>query len=598
MPIFNLDLNLFLIFLTLLLSFSVLLKETINWLYLWQKKEYRLDKMLDYISTPEGKKIAFNKIFKLRLLLLFGLAVYVFSFNFLSQVLTINFHFRLEFLLISLTLAFWLFEFLLWKKKLLAKKALLPTITLKSLVVFLASFSSFLALIIYLNLFFEIGILTLLVLNLAVFLIPALVGYWILLFFPVDYFIKSSIFKKARKHREKLTNLKVIAISGAYGKTTTKEILYQILNSKKQTEKTLKNQNSNMSCARKTLTLNSKTDYFLCELGAYKIGDGSEICQFVRPNMALISGLNLQHFALFKSKENILKAETEAIRFLSKGSFVFINYNSKMNRELIARQDEFYPEKLKNLKVIRYGVITEDLKEIEKDFEIAIKPLKIEEKETKFELILNSSHLLDKISENKSEKFELKTNLLGQGNLENLAGAIAVSLANGMQIAEIQKAVQNLPEFEITLKIKDKSWGKLLNDTYNANFDGIKNGIKLLTDLTKIKNQETSKEKEYQSVLFLDDIPELGKKSEETHLQLADFILQKKVDKVVLLGRSFKGLIQNKLLEKGFLAENILIWNEANQVQIADKINKIPKRIVLLAGWQGRKFVKVLLNDK
>ena len=353
-----------------------------------------------------------------------------------------------------------------------------------------------------------------------------------------------------------------------------------------------------MSCARKTLTLKPETDYFLCELGAYKIGDGSEICQFVRPNMALISGLNLQHFALFKSKENILKAETEAIRFLSKGSFVFINYNSKMNRELIARQDEFYPEKLKNLKVIRYGVITEDLKEIEKDFEIAIKPLKIEEKETKFELILNSSHLLDKISENKSEKFELKTNLLGQGNLENLAGAIAVSLANGMQIAEIQKVIQNLPEFEITLKIKDKSWGKLLNDTYNANFDGIKNGIKLLTDLTKIKNQENSKDKEYQSVLFLDDIPELGKKSKETHLQLADFILQKKVDKVVLLGRSFKGLIQNKLLEKGFLAENILIWNEANQVQIADKINKIPKRIVLLAGWQGRKFVKVLLNGE
>ena len=567
---------LFIGFLLLLFAYLLFLKNTLEWLYLWQKKEYRLDKMWDYLSTLEGQKISFNKWTKLRIA---WLLILIFYFAFLITVQIRNldfshFHYRLQLFLMLLNLGFWLFEIMVWKKKIIARNVLTPEITLKAGLILAASLITLIGLQFYSLEVFQSDLALILVFNLIILFIPAIVGYWILLFFPADYFIKSNIFKKARIHRESLQNLKVIAISGAYGKTGSKEILAHFLSQKYQVAKTLKNQNSNMSCAKKTLTLKPEDNFFICELGAYKIGDGSEICQFIRPNISLISGINLQHYALFKSKENILKAETESLRFLKKDDLAVVNYNSQMNREIQ------FPE---GIKLIKYGVIEIENGLDESKFDTAIKILEINDKGTLFELILNPSHLSEK-----SQKIKIQTNLIGQGNLENLAGAISVSLANNLEIEDIKEFINQIPEFETTLKIQDKKWGKLINDTYNSNFDGVKNGIKILNDLQKIKSKDKIK---YESVLFLDDILELGEKSESTHNELADFILENDVDRVVLLGRSFKQIIQRRLLEKGFDKEKILTWNENNQLEIVKEIEKLKYKVILLAGYQARKFV-------
>jgi UDP-N-acetylmuramoyl-tripeptide--D-alanyl-D-alanine ligase len=567
---------LFIGFLLLLFAYLLFLKNTLEWLYLWQKKEYRLDKMWDYLSTLEGQKISFNKWTKLRII---WLLILIFYFAFLITVQIRNldfshFHYRLQLFLMLLNLVFWLFEIMVWKKKVIARNVLTPEITLKAGLILVASLITLIGLQFYSLEVFQSDLALILVFNLIILFIPAIVGYWILLFFPADYFIKSNIFKKARIHRESLQNLKVIAISGAYGKTGSKEILAHFLSQKYQVAKTLKNQNSNMSCAKKTLTLKPEDNFFICELGAYKIGDGSEICQFIRPNISLISGINLQHYALFKSKENILKAETESLRFLKKDDLAVVNYNSQINREIQ------FPV---GIKLIKYGVIDIENDLDESMFDTAIKILEINDKGTLFELILNPSHLSEK-----SQKIKIQTNLIGQGNLENLAGAISVSLANNLEIEDIKEFINQIPEFETTLKIQDKKWGKLINDTYNANFDGVKNGIKILNDLQKIKSKDKIK---YESVLFLDDILELGEKSESTHNELADFILENDVDRVVLLGRSFKQIIQKRLLEKGFDKEKILTWNENNQLEIVKEIEKLKYKVILLAGYQARKFV-------
>jgi UDP-N-acetylmuramoyl-tripeptide--D-alanyl-D-alanine ligase len=577
---FNINLETLTVFLLALLSFLICLKQLLEWLYLWQKRQYRLDKMLDYLSTLEGRKIVFNKLFILRLFFVSLFIFYLVFSSTLGEILTTNFKYRLEFFLVSLNLTYWLFEVFLWKKKILSKKSFYPEITLKSSVIFLTSLISLSLLQIFFVFSVSSNFILLLILNITILFIPIITGCWILLFFPVDYLIKLRIFKKAKKYRENLTNLNVIAISGAFGKTTTKEILYQILSSQKKTEKTLKNQNSNMSCARKTLLLDVKTEYFLCELGSYKIGDGAEICQFIKPNIALISGLNLQHFALFGSRENIIKAESEAIKFLKDGDFVFVNYNHEMNREI---------EIPANLKLIKYGLI----KENESALDVGIKCLECQENKTIFELKLDTSKI-----PSQQNSVTLETNLIGQGNLENLAGAIAVSLICGIKIEDIKNTIQNLPDFEITLKIKDKDWGKLIDDSHNANFDGVKNGIKILCDLTNIKNstQKDQSKKTYESVLFLDDIPELGKKSLEIHTKLASYILQKKITKVVLLGRSFKNIIQKNLLENGFEEKNIIIWNERNKPEIISEIQKIPYKLILFSGYQSRKFLQDIDN--
>lgn len=549
-----------------LLLLPIYLKQFLVWLYVWQLKEYRGDKMWDYLSLPESKKVVYDKwtvvrFFYMGVFLISGIFSTFYWDSFLTDVFIIFTYLFLACLSIEVL------EFFL--KILLGKKILVPKITSKSALHLVLNLAS--AVAVFMVLMSSNSSLNLFLSLTLIVLIPVFMGYWLLAMFPLDYYLKISLFEKAKSHRLKLKNLKVIAVSGAYGKTTTKELLFQLLSHNFSTEKTLKNQNTTVSCARKTLSLTDKTELFICELGSYRRGDGNETSDFIRPTISIITGLNLQHYSLFGSKENILLAESESTNFLPDQGMCFLNWSSPMCRELTLN---------KNIKYIKYGVLT--LPEEAGQYDYYAKNLKLNpELYTEFELVTPSQIV------------KLSTNLLSQGNLENLVGSLAVSLEMGLKIEELKKYLTNLSQPYGSLQIEKTDFGFQIDDSYNANFDGVKNAINLVFQLRNIQKSKA------ESLIFLDDILELGDRSYEIHQNVAKILSSYPPNYLVLLGRNFSNVIYKTLSELNQNGPSTKIefkfWNGKNKAEIKDYVEKLKRRktklIILHEGFQSKKFL-------
>jgi UDP-N-acetylmuramoyl-tripeptide--D-alanyl-D-alanine ligase len=550
-----------LIFLLVYLSIYLILliKQILYWLFLWQNKQYRWDKMRDYLGLPESNKTIFDKWTLLRLGWILFLIFYVLVHNFFNPQLFL-FSSDIQAVLIILNGLFCFFEILEFiLKLLLRKKILLPKFTPKIAIVLLLTFLTLFILPFVLVHIFKLNLFVILILNFSILYIPIIISSYLFLFVPFQVFLEKRTYLEAKRYRLRLENLKTVAISGAFGKSTTKEILYQLLSPDIKTAKTLKNYNANISCAKFLLGVDEETEVFIAELGAYKVGDGREICEFILPDVAIITGLNMQHYSLFGSKENILKAETESLSFLKSGSLAAVNWSSPMCREID------FPE---NLRIVKYGI--PENSEQESEFDFYATDLVMNQEGSKFKLVSTSGI------------FEMQTNLVSKGNIENLLGAIVVALELGGKIENIITKINNLETLDGTLYIQNKDWGKLIDDSYNANLDGVSNSL----DILKIF--------EMQKIVFLDDILELGAKSYQSHIQVAKKILETNPDKVILLGRNFSIIIKNHLLENQFPIEKILIWNEQNTSEISNLILKDlaeNQSVLLFEGFQSRKFI-------
>lgn len=243
------------------------------WLYLWQLKEYRIDRMLAYLK----------------------------SLPILSLI-----------------------------KELLWGKLRWPKPTIKSFIVLL-----FIQLIdfLYLLIIFtstEFGLTWLWGTILLWFLQPLITSASVLILQTPTFFIKQFLIFLARRKIRSLPHLTVIGITGSFGKTSTKEFLTTILSEKFKVLKTPRSVNTDLGIAL-TMLENLQTDHqiFVVEMGAYKRGEIKKICQMVKPKIGIITGLNNQHLALFGNFENILKAKYELIESLPPEGLAILNADNK-----------------------------------------------------------------------------------------------------------------------------------------------------------------------------------------------------------------------------------------------------------------------------
>ncbi|MDP1743550.1 MAG: Mur ligase family protein [Candidatus Amesbacteria bacterium] len=164
-------------------------------------------------------------------------------------------------------------------------------------------------------------------------------GFWPLMFLALLILKPYEIINRRvlkNKMRNKILELKkhglkVIAISGSYGKTSVKEYLYQILKTKYRVLRTPGNYNTLFGVAKVAdWELDANYDYFICEMGSYKIGETQELCETYLPDYAMLTGINEQHLERFGSLENEIIGESESVEFVleNKGQAV-VNLGNK-----------------------------------------------------------------------------------------------------------------------------------------------------------------------------------------------------------------------------------------------------------------------------
>ena len=310
------------------------------WVYLWQLKEYQIRRLLDHFRTTKGKRIFLNWLFILKIIL-FIYALVLAETN-ITTLLPLSLYFKLCLGWIVVLNIFYFGESSKFIFDLLRRQLKKPVLTIKTITIVLSGllleilFLLLLLMKFYFNplknlYWFIFGFLT----------FDLLTPFWTtILVMPIhllSIFFKKRIIKKAQIKREQFKDLLVIGITGSYGKTSTKEFLAEILSKKFKVLKTKEHINAEIGIAQTILNdLQEDHQIFIAEIGAYQKGKVKEVCQFLKPQIGIITGVNEQHLALFGSMENLLAGEGgwELIENLPQNGKVFLNGKNEICRQL------------------------------------------------------------------------------------------------------------------------------------------------------------------------------------------------------------------------------------------------------------------------
>jgi len=319
-------------------------------------------------------------------------------------------------------------------------------------------------------------------------------------------------------------HLTVIGITGSYGKTSTKDFLYEILSRQKQTLKTPESYNTVFGIAKVvSMQLHKKLNYFICEMGAYVRGEIKELIHMVPVNYSILTAVGTQHLERFGSLENTTLAKFEIVDAVSPEN-ALVNLDNKYIREHI---------QLPQYKVVK----TFSLENPNADFFVSEK--KIGRDGTSFTLTYQE----------KTHTF--KTKLFGTSNLVNLTAAIGMSFMLELNPETIQKAVEEIVPSSHRLELVKMGEATLVDNAFSSNEEGF---TRIIADLKALPGKKA---------LITPGIIELGKSTAPVHKKIGS-LASEVFNTVVLVGKSERtAAIANGLGGKvkiSYLENNSSVW--------------------------------------
>ena len=296
-------------------------------------------------------------------------------------------------------------------------------------------------------------------------LAPAWLIFGNLLMSPFETFQRRRFLTRAQDVLATI-NPKIIGITGSYGKTTTKVFLNEILNLQFNSYATPKSYNTLMGISlaiNRDLAEDFRTEYFICEMGAYIRGEIKRICRLTPPDIAIITEIGPQHLERFGSLENVKHAKYEIIENLASHGVAVFNWDNKYIRDMIALG---YPDT--RLTVSRYldleSARQENVTWIARDIEESLAGLRFE--------VLNVET---------GDQARVTTSIIGEHNVTNLLLCIAVAFHEGIPLRDIALRISTLQPAESRLVRQTTAAGiTIINDAYSANPLGVVSALKVL----------------------------------------------------------------------------------------------------------------------
>ncbi len=368
---------------------------------------------------------------------------------------------------------------------------------------------------------------------------------------PIEKMVYNYYFKKAKNKLADMNRLKVIGITGSYGKTSSKNILSHVLSSKYITRPTPKNLNTPYGLM---ITINSYLDKFdevlIAEMGAYVPGEIKKLCDFVKPKYGILTIIGDAHLETFKTKENICRTKFELIESLDKDGACVLNLDDKY-------QVDYVKNELKNkVKIIWIG------KENSKSDFNAIN-IKSNQNGMNFDIV------------HEGKTYHVETKLLGIHNVYNILASIALGVELKVPIPDMVRKVKSLIPIEHRLEIKKLNNITMIDDAYNSNPVGAKNALDVLDMMEGIK------------VVVTPGMVELGDNEESLNYEFGCEI-SKVADYVILIGEKRCEKIKKGILDQGFKENKIIILN-----QVMEAFHELDK----LKGKYDKKEIYALFEN-
>lgn len=366
-----------------------------------------------------------------------------------------------------------------------------------------------------------------------------------LLTVPAEKAMNLYFINDAKKILRSQKGIKVIGVTGSYGKTGTKFILSRILSEKYNVLATPHSYNTPMGVVRTVREkMRPQTEIFVCEMGAKNIGDIKEICDIVNPDCAIITSVGPQHLETFKTVDNVFKTKFELYDACKKkGGMVFVNGDSKEISKRIAGLD-----------CITYGT--------QSNCDYIISDVVCSERGCEFTLKYKDTTL------------SLQTKLLGRHNIQNIAGSAAVALSLGVAPEDVAFAVARLEQTEHRLQLKPYINNSLvIDDAYNANPEGC---IEAVNVLASFKNRK--------KVIVTPGLIELGAKEYDFNYNLG-LAAAKVCDIIILVGKNRSKPMADAIKTTDYNAENVHI------------VSSFKEAMAIYSGFADENTVVLLEND-
>lgn len=355
-----------------------------------------------------------------------------------------------------------------------------------------------------------------------------------LLMHPVELQINKKFYNEAKKILAEMPHLRIIGVTGSYGKTSTKHYLYRILCEKYNVIMTPGSFNTPMGVIRTVREMMKPYhEIFIVEMGAKQLGDIKEICDLVCPTIGIVTAVGEQHLESFMSIENVQRTKFELIDALPVDGLGVVNNDF----EYIANRE------VKNVAVKRYS--------LNAGVDYHIEDIEYGEVETRF-TVVGDGH-----------RIELATKLVGECNLSNLMAAVIVALHLDVPEKSIKYGVSQIEQVEHRLNMKRTPGGlSIIDDAFNSNPDGARMALDVLARI------KTSKR-----IVITPGMIELGDKQVEYNQRFGRQMAEA-ADYVMVVGSYNRdailaGLAEGEMPEENiFLADSFLIA-QARLVQIA-----------------------------
>lgn len=342
-------------------------------------------------------------------------------------------------------------------------------------------------------------------------------------------------FQEVSNFQRRAFSIPVIAIAGSNGKTTTKNLVADVLRKKFRTHVTSGNFNNHIGVPVTLLNMPQDTEIAVIEIGTNSPGEIKELCRICEPNYGLITNIGKEHLEGFNSLEAVAKEESELYHYLlTYDGTAFVNADD----EWLMRMSKLIEKRVLYSKA-----------------DIQIRQLV-------------PSILAD------FGQIHIHSALMGDYNLDNILAAISIAKHFGVDDDDIQQAINEYAPDNNRSQLMEIGDHFIWLDAYNANPSSMQKAIENFN----LMNHKTK-------VLVLGDMFELGKFAQEEHLSLLAFCKELGFKDVFLLGSEFERVSA----ELGYTT-----YNSMEELGAALQSLQLKQAAFLIKGSRGMKMERVL----
>lgn len=341
-------------------------------------------------------------------------------------------------------------------------------------------------------------------------------------------------------YKRDLYDIPVIAVTGSVGKTSVKDMIHEVLKMKYNVLCTKENFNNNIGVPLTILGLKNH-DALIVEMGMNHMGELSYLTKIAKPTMAIITNIGTAHIGNLGSRENILKAKLEVLDGMNGGK-LFINNDNDM------------------LQKVQYDNLVTVGIENKSDF------MATNIKEDAFS------------SQFKINNDDIKLNVGSNAFIYNALFAYAVGESLNVPKNNIEIALKSFKLSPHRLEKFETKKYTIIDDTYNASLDSVKNSLGLLSKILGRK------------VFIFADILEADGFTKEIHEDVAESIIENKIDVTICVGN------QSKYTYEKLKTNNIETYYFENNNDLINNLNSILKEkdTILIKGSHSMKLIEVV----